>query len=135
MEANMQNNKLPFFGVYETKDGNFIDMATGAAVTPAQVRQRNRTPFYGVFIDINGNEHELSGMSGVDGFTPYITVKTSTDTEYILTITNKDGAFDTPNLMGGRQPPLPDVGNVLVTSDGFGLVTTDGYILVTTGVA
>lgn len=35
---------------------------------------------------------------GQEGFSPSITVKTNTSTEYILTITNKDGSFDTPNL-------------------------------------
>lgn len=40
------------------------------------------------------------GDDGSDGFSPTITVKTSTDAAYILTITTKDGSFDTPNLKG-----------------------------------
>lgn len=37
---------------------------------------------------------------GKEGFSPTIVEKVNTDTEYILTITNKDGSFDTPNLKG-----------------------------------
>lgn len=40
------------------------------------------------------------GADGEDGFSPTINVKTSTDDEYVLTITNKTGSFDTPNLKG-----------------------------------
>lgn len=42
-----------------------------------------------------------NGKDGKDGFSPIITVKTNTDTEYILTITTAEGSFDTPNLKGG----------------------------------
>lgn len=31
---------------------------------------------------------------------PTVEVKTSTDTEYVLTVTDKDGSYDTPNLKG-----------------------------------
>lgn len=37
---------------------------------------------------------------GEDGFTPTIIEKINTDDEYVLTITNKNGSFDTPNLKG-----------------------------------
>lgn len=40
------------------------------------------------------------GQDGADGFSPTITVKTSSSSEYILTITNSDGSYDTPNLKG-----------------------------------
>ena len=43
------------------------------------------------------------GADGQDGFSPTITVKESTDSSYILTITNKDGSFDTPNLLAGSE--------------------------------
>ena len=45
----------------------------------------------------------VKGDDGEDGFSPKITVKTNTATEYILTITTKDGSFDTPNLRGGTS--------------------------------
>ena len=35
-----------------------------------------------------------------DGFSPTIEVKAETASEYILTITDKQGSFDTPNLKG-----------------------------------
>lgn len=38
------------------------------------------------------------GGSGEAGFSPVITVKVNTEDTYILTITTKDGSFDTPNL-------------------------------------
>ena len=41
-----------------------------------------------------------TGSPGDDGFSPTIEVKTSTDSKYILTITNADGSYDTPNLKG-----------------------------------
>lgn len=41
-----------------------------------------------------------SGPSGADGYSPTITVKTSTSDSYVLTITDKNGSYDTPNLKG-----------------------------------
>lgn len=41
-----------------------------------------------------------SGADGTDGFSPTITVKTSTSDSYVLTITDKNGSYDTPNLKG-----------------------------------
>lgn len=40
------------------------------------------------------------GDPGADGYSPTITVKKSTDTEYILSITDKNSNYDTPNLKG-----------------------------------
>lgn len=48
---------------------------------------------------INGT-NGIDGADGQDGFSPEITVKTDTATEYVLTITTKSGSFDTPNLRG-----------------------------------
>lgn len=42
-----------------------------------------------------------NGTDGTDGVSPTITVKTSTDDTYILTITTASDSFDTPNLKGG----------------------------------
>lgn len=41
-----------------------------------------------------------TGATGADGFSPTIVVKTSTDNTYILTITDDNGSYDTPNLKG-----------------------------------
>ena len=42
-----------------------------------------------------------TGATGADGYSPTITVKTSTADTYILTITDANGSYDTPNLKGG----------------------------------
>ncbi len=42
----------------------------------------------------------IPGQNGNDGFSPVIAVKTQTPTEYVLSITDKNGSFDTPNLQG-----------------------------------
>lgn len=41
------------------------------------------------------------GEAGTDGFSPQVTVKIDTATEYVLTVTTAAGSFDTPNLKGG----------------------------------
>lgn len=41
-----------------------------------------------------------TGPAGADGYSPTITVKTSTADTYILTITDANGSYDTPNLKG-----------------------------------
>ena len=52
--------------------------------------------------------------SGVfDGFSPIVEVKTETSSEYILTITDKQGSFDTPNLKGAGGGMAYDIGNGL----------------------
>lgn len=40
------------------------------------------------------------GEPGNDGFSPTITVKKSTQSQYVLTITDAYGSYDTPNLKG-----------------------------------
>lgn len=37
-------------------------------------------------------------LKGQDGFSPTVVVKTNTDSEYVLTITDANGSYDTPNL-------------------------------------
>ena len=44
-----------------------------------------------------------NGTDGTDGVSPTITVKTNTDDTYILTITDKNGSYDTPNLKGSDE--------------------------------
>lgn len=87
--------------------------------------------------DINGGKHENTmlvydgtdgtngtngqdGAPGADGFSPTIVVKTSTSTEYILTITDKNGSYDTPNLKGsgggGGASEMSDLTDVDLTN-------------------
>ena len=61
------------------------------------------------------------GTDGADGFSPTITVKSSTSSEYILTITDKEGSYDTPNLKGsggggGGASALTDLTDVQLAS-------------------
>lgn len=56
-----------------------------------------------------------TGATGEDGFSPTITVKTSTSDTYILTITDANGSYDTPNLKGsggGSASNLSDLSDV-----------------------
>ena len=43
-------------------------------------------------------KYDSEKLKGEDGFSPTIIQKRNTDTEYVLTVTNKEGSFDTPNL-------------------------------------
>lgn len=45
-------------------------------------------------------ERGADGSNGIDGISPTITVAENTSNSYILTITDKNGSFDTPNLKG-----------------------------------
>lgn len=94
--------------------------------------------------DNEGNEHTTPvlvhdgapgapGSPGADGYSPTITVKTSTGDTYILTITTKDGQFDTPNLKGGSggASSMADLSDVDLTNLSAGellvyTITSDG---------
>lgn len=70
--------------------------------------------------DNDGNKQTkaITVLDGTDGFSPEVTVKTSTDSTYILTITTKDGSYDTPNLKGGGSggaSKLSDLSDVDLT--------------------
>ena len=52
------------------------------------------------------------GPVGPEGFSPSISVKTSTDKAYILTVVNKEGSFDTPNLYGETEKLNADLSNI-----------------------
>ena len=52
------------------------------------------------------------GETGDAGFSPTIEVKTSTTTEYVLTITTEEGSYDTPNLKGGGSGGAATLGEL-----------------------
>lgn len=58
-------------------------------------------------------------LKGQDGFTPTIEVKEDTEDSYVLTITNAEGEFDTPNLKGS--------GSSSTSFDMYGYVQSIGY--------
>lgn len=63
-----------------------------------------------------GNAKGDKGDIGDDGFSPTITEKINTDTEYILKVTNKEGSFETPNL---KQNFLSDLANYYLKSETY----------------
>lgn len=69
--------------------------------------------------DTEGVKHN-DDFTVSDGFSPTIVVKTSSDSTYILTITDKNGSYDTPNLKGGGggggSSTLADLTDVVLTS-------------------
>lgn len=76
-----------------------------------------------VWTDTEGEDHTdqmlvSDGAAGADGVSPTITVKTSTDDTYILTITDKNGSYDTPNLKasGGGASAVSDLTDVDLTN-------------------
>lgn len=52
------------------------------------------------------------GPVGPEGFSPSISVNTNTSSSYILTITNKEGSFNTPNLYGVLEKLNADLTNL-----------------------
>lgn len=66
------------------------------------------------------------GRDGADGFSPTVTVKTQTSTDYVLEITDKNGSYDTPNLQGrkGDKGDRGD-GTVVDTAKGSTISLTD----------
>lgn len=52
------------------------------------------------------------GPVGPEGFSPSISVKTDTDKAYVLTVVNKEGIFDTPNLYGETEKLNADLSNI-----------------------
>ena len=48
------------------------------------------------------------GNDGEDGYSPTISVKESNETTYILTITDANGSFETPNLLAGSGAAMSE---------------------------
>lgn len=65
------------------------------------------------------------GDKGEDGFSPTITEKTNSSSTYILTVTNKNGSFDTPNLKG-RDGTNGEGGSSAKTYEKFVVVGVQG---------
>lgn len=81
-------------------DGDFILYSSGDVYTV-----QNGTP---VTTGIN--------IVGEQGYSPSISVKVDTDTEYVLTVQNKDGSFDTPNLFAD----LSKISNLIIDGGEIG---------------
>lgn len=61
-----------------------------------------RTTYMDVMNGEKGEQGDpgAQGLPGKDGFAPQVTVKQSTDTDYVLNIEDVDSDYDTPNLKG-----------------------------------
>ena len=62
------------------------------------------------------------GEQGLQGFSPRIAVSTDTPTEYVLTITNENETFQTPNLKGQDGLGAGDMKISVYDTDGDGVV-------------
>lgn len=79
------------------------------------------TQDWGEIATVKGDKGDKGddGEAGEDGFSPSIEVKESTAEKYVLTVTNKDGSYDTPNLKGGGSGSasnLSELEDVVLTS-------------------
>ncbi len=61
------------------------------------------------------------GSNGIDGFSPTISIAESTSSSYILTITDVNGSFNTPNLKG--QDGTSGSGTSITIDDTFSIVS------------
>ena len=96
------------------------------------------TPEYTINLNQQGPQGR-QGNPGKDGFSPSITVNTSSDDAYILQIETKDGTILTPNLKAAF--PSDGEANSILVNDGTNhpfwtgninnLVTTDTYQTIT----
>lgn len=89
-----------------------------------------KTDYMDVMDGVDGNPG-APGTDGSDGVSPTVVVKTSTDDTYILTITDKNGSYDTPNLKGsgggGSASALDNLTDVDITNPASGdVLTYDG---------
>ena len=75
---------------------------------------------------------QLVASKGDDGYSPTITVKTDTDTEYVLTITDENGSYDTPNLKA-TIPNESVVSGITLTYDGDEVNFVESTINLLTG--
>lgn len=64
----------------------------------------------------------IPGNPGDDGISPTVAIKTNTSTDYVLTITDADGSFDTPNLKGQDGEGSGDMLKSVYDTDNDGIV-------------
>jgi hypothetical protein len=60
------SNRQPVVGVYQNKDGEFVDIYSGEIVSPEDVKM-NMMPMNGIYLDKDGIEREISFGSGGGG--------------------------------------------------------------------
>lgn len=88
----------------ECTDGTHLEMefptpADGASIVDVEVTAQRHL----ICTLSNGNTIDAGEVPTVQGYSPQITVKKSTDTAYILHIKDIDSEYDTPNLRAGAE--------------------------------
>lgn len=87
-------------------------------------------------IKLNGQGAQgPAGPQGEQGFSPTLSVNTQTDTEYKLLITNENGSYVTPNLIGPQGPKgeKGDAGDIQL--DNSTLISEEGILKVNPKIA
>lgn len=114
---------LSVTGAAVNADNSFtFTMSDGTEYTTAPVstvKGDEGKSAYEVAVDegYSGTEEEwLKSLKGDEGVSPTVEVKESTETRYVLTITDKDGSFDTPNLKGGEGGAVDSIPTADITA-------------------
>lgn len=88
----------------ECNDGTHLEMnfptpADGASIVDVDITAQKHL----ICTLSDGNTIDAGEVPTVQGYSPQITVKKSTDTAYILHIKDIDSEYDTPNLRAGAE--------------------------------
>lgn len=88
----------------ECNDGTHLEMnfptpADGVSIVDVDITAQKHL----ICTLSDGNTIDAGEVPTVQGYSPQITVKKSTDTAYILHIKDIDSEYDTPNLRAGAQ--------------------------------
>ena len=88
----------------ECNDGTHLEMnfptpADGVSIVDVDITAQKHL----ICTLSDGNTIDAGEVPTVQGYSPQITVKKSTDTAYILHIKDIDSEYDTPNLRAGAE--------------------------------
>lgn len=88
----------------ECNDGTHLEMefptpADGVSIVDVEITAQRHL----ICTLSNGDTIDAGEVPTVQGYSPQITVKKSTDTAYILHIKDIDSEYDTPNLRSGAE--------------------------------
>ena len=88
----------------ECNDGTHLEMefptpADGVSIVDVEITAQRHL----ICTLSNGDTIDAGEVPTVQGYSPQITVKKSTDTAYILHIKDIDSEYDTPNLRAGAE--------------------------------
>lgn len=116
---------------FETSDGEtlsyqFREPADGVSITDVSINANKH-----LIITYSDGVVEDAGLfpteKGDPGYSPKITVKTDTTTEYVLHVKTADDEYDTPNLKGGGSGGGGSLEDDLTTSITVGGITSGTF--------